>query len=89
MHRPPAFSTDDILGYRLDFEIARDGFVGVGMLRDDAALHNADMWLRCESYRVMKLNARARKEDKQMQIAFATGLRFTRYFGKSLDALND
>jgi hypothetical protein len=51
----PAFSTGDILGNRLDFEIARDGFVR--RLRDDAALHDAEMWLRREGYRVTALDA--------------------------------
>jgi hypothetical protein len=83
----PAFSTDDILGNRLDLEIARDGFVR--RLRDDAALRNAETWLRCESYRVIELDAGAWKEDKQMHIAFATALQFPSHVGKNLDALND
>lgn len=83
----PAFSTDDILGNRLDFEIARDGFVR--RLRDDAALRNAEMWLRREGYRAIALDAGAWSDDKQMHIAFATGLQFPRHFGKNLDALND
>ncbi|MDR6169145.1 RNAse (barnase) inhibitor barstar [Curtobacterium sp. SORGH_AS776] len=83
----PAFSTDDILGNRLDFEIARDGFVR--RLRDDAALRNAETWLRREGYRVIELDAGAWQEGKQMHIAFATALQFPSHFGKNLDALND
>ncbi|PZF63493.1 barnase inhibitor [Curtobacterium sp. MCPF17_047] len=83
----PAFSTDDILGNRLDFEIARDGFVR--RLRGDAALRNAETWLRREGYRVIELDAGAWKEDRQMHIAFATALQFPSHFGKNLDALND
>jgi RNAse (barnase) inhibitor barstar len=83
----PAFSTDDILGNRLDFEIARDGFVR--RLRDDAALRNAETWLRREGYRVIELDAGAWQEDKQMHIAFAAALQFPSHFGKNLDALND
>ena len=70
----PAFSTDDILGNRLDFEIARDGFVR--RLEDDAALRNAKTWLRREGYRVVESSAGAWEEDKQMYIAFATSLPF-------------
>ena len=83
----PAFSTGDILGNRLDFEIARDGFVR--RLRDDAALHDAEMWLRREGYRVTALDAGAWSDEKQMHIAFATGLQFPGYFGNNLEALND
>ncbi|WIE61520.1 barstar family protein [Curtobacterium sp. MCLR17_032] len=83
----PSFSTEDILGNRLDFEIARDGFVR--RLEDDAALRNAKTWLRREGYRVVKLDAGAWEEDKQMHMAFATSLQFPSYFGKNLDALND
>lgn len=49
----PAFSTDDVLGNRLDFEIARDGFVRE--LRDAAVLRNAETWLRREGYRVVEM----------------------------------
>ena len=83
----PAFSTDDVLGNRLDFEIARDGFVR--KLRDDAELRNAETWLRREGYRVVELDAGKWNDDEQMHVAFATGLRFPRHVGKNLDALND
>ena len=83
----PAFSTEDILGNRLDFEIARDGFVG--RVRDDAELRNAETWLLREGYRVVQLDAGIWSDDKQMHMAFATGLQFPRHFGENLDALND
>ncbi|WP_049973411.1 barstar family protein [Curtobacterium sp. B18] len=83
----PAFSTDDIFGNRLDFEIARDGFVR--RLQGDAAVRNAETWLRREGYRVIELDAGTWREDKQMHIAFATALQFPSHFGKNLDALND
>ncbi|TCL87828.1 RNAse (barnase) inhibitor barstar [Curtobacterium sp. PhB142] len=83
----PAFSTDNILGNRLDFEIARDGFVG--RLRNDAVLRNAETWLRREGYRVIAMDAGAWSDDEQMLMAFAKGLQFPRHFGKNLDALND
>ncbi|MDM7883615.1 barstar family protein [Curtobacterium sp. RHCKG23] len=82
-----AFSTDDVLGNRLDFELARDGFVA--RMRDDAAVSSAVTWLRREGYRVVELDADAWEDDEQMHIAFATGLRFPRHFGRNLDALND
>lgn len=83
----PAFSTEDIVGNRLDFEIARDGFVG--RVRDDAELRNAETWLRREGYRVIELDAGTWSDDKQMHMAFATSLEFPRHFGENLDALND
>ncbi len=83
----PAFSTDDILGNRLDFEIACDGFVR--WLRDDTALRNAETWLRREGYRVIELDAGAWREAMQMHIAFATALQFPSHFGRNLDALDD
>ncbi|PYY64478.1 barnase inhibitor [Curtobacterium sp. MCPF17_003] len=83
----PAFSTDDILGNSLDFEIARDGFVG--RLPTDAALRDAETWLRREGYRVVELDAGAWREAKQMHIAFAASLQFPSHFGMNLDALND
>ena len=83
----PVFSTDDILGNRLDFEIARDGFVG--RLRVDAALSNAETWLRREGYRVVEMDAGAWEEDEHMHIAFAAALEFPRHSGRNLDALND
>ncbi|GAA1493449.1 hypothetical protein GCM10009627_17950 [Curtobacterium herbarum] len=83
----PAFTTDDVLGNRLDFEIARDGFVR--RLRDDAVLRDAETWFRREGYRVTELNAGAWNDDKQMHAAFATGLQFPGHFGNNLDALDD
>ncbi|MFJ7289116.1 barstar family protein [Curtobacterium sp. NPDC098951] len=83
----PAFSTEDIVGNRLDFEIARDGFVS--RVRDDAALGEAETWLRREGYRVVELDAGTWSDDKQMHVAFATSLEFPRHFGENLDALND
>lgn len=82
-----AFSTDDILGNRLDFEIARDGFVC--RLHVDAALRNAETWLRREGYRVIELDSGAWREAMQMHIAFATALQFPSHYGKNLSALND
>lgn len=82
-----AFSTDDVLGNRLDFELARDGFVG--RLQDDAVLRSAETWLRREGYRVVELDAGAWEEGEQMHKAFAHRLQFPLYFGRNLDALND
>jgi hypothetical protein len=83
----PAFSTDEVLGNRLDFEIARDGFVC--RLRDDAVLRDAETWFRRQGYRVTELDAGAWSDDKQMHVAFATGLQFPGHFGNNLDALDD
>ncbi|WJY01574.1 barstar family protein [Curtobacterium sp. SP.BCp] len=83
----PVFSNDDILGNRLDFEIARDGFVR--RLQGDAALRNGETWLRREGYRVIELDAGAWREGMQMHIAFATALQFPSHFGRNLDALDD
>ena len=83
----PAFSTDDVLGNRLDFEIARDGFVRE--LRDAAVLRNAETWLRREGYRVVEMDAGAWGDDEQMHLDFAEGLQFPRHFGQNLDALDD
>lgn len=83
----PAFSTDDVLGNRLDFEIARDGFVRE--LRDAAVLRNAETWLRREGYRVVEMDAGAWGDDEQMHRDFAKGLQFPRHFGQNLDALDD
>ena len=82
-----AFSTGDILGNRIDFEIARDGFVRT--LQGGAALRKAEEWLLSQGYRLIQLDAGSWRSDQHMHTAFAAALRFPSYFGKNLDALND
>lgn len=83
----PAFSTDDAFGNRLDFEIARDGFVR--RLRGDDTVRRAATWLRHEGYQVVDLDAGGWQDERQMLAAFAAALSFTEYFGMNLAALND
>ncbi|WIB65784.1 barstar family protein [Curtobacterium sp. MCBD17_040] len=82
-----AFSTDDIFGRRLDFEIARDGFVCP--LRGEITLRDAESWFRHEGYRVLEMEAGGWVDDRHMLATFAAALSFPDYFGMNLDALND
>ncbi|WIB65810.1 barstar family protein [Curtobacterium sp. MCBD17_040] len=82
-----AFSTDDVFGNRLDFDIARDGFVRG--FRDDTAMRDAAAWLRDEGYRVIDVEAGGWEDERQLLSAFAAALSFPSYFGMNLDALND
>ncbi|MCJ1712902.1 barstar family protein [Curtobacterium sp. VKM Ac-2922] len=81
-----AFSTDDVLGNRLDFEIARDDFV---RRFRDAAVRDAETWLRREGYRVIDMDAGRWQNDRQMLSTFASALSFPGSFGMNLDALDD
>lgn len=82
----PAFSNDDVLGNRLDFEIARDGFVR--SLRG-AVVRDAVTWLQREGYRVIEMDAGGWRDERQMLVTFAEALSFPNHFGLNLDALND
>lgn len=82
-----AFSTEDILGDKLDFEIARDGFVRG--LPFSVTLRDAVSWFRREGYRVIEMEAEGWGDDRHVHAAFAAGLSFPGSFGMNLDALND
>jgi hypothetical protein len=82
-----AFSTDHVLGNRLDFEMARDGFVS--RLPFGVTLQDAESWFRREGYRVIEMEAESWVDDRHMHATFATALSFPDYFGMNLAALND
>jgi hypothetical protein len=82
-----AFSTDDVIGNRLDFEIARDGFVR--RLPSGVALRDAVSWFRREGYRVVEMEAEGWVDDRHMLAAFAAALSFPDHYGMNLNALND
>ncbi|SFF56679.1 barstar family protein [Curtobacterium sp. YR515] len=82
-----AFSTADVLGNRLDFEIARDGFVR--RLRAGPVLRDAESWLRHEGYRVIRMDTGSWLDDRDVHTAFAAALSFPYHFGMNLDALDD
>lgn len=82
-----AFSTDDVIGNRLDFEIARDGFVR--RLPSGVTLRDAESWLRHEGYLVTEMEAEGWVDDRHMLAAFAAALSFPDHYGMNLNALND
>ncbi|MFJ3384780.1 MULTISPECIES: barstar family protein [unclassified Curtobacterium] len=82
-----AFSTDDALGNRMDFAIARDGFVRG--LPGGTVLRDAETWLRGEGYRVVEMDAGSWRDERHMHATFAAALAFPGHFGMNLDALDD
>lgn len=82
-----AFSTDDVFGNRLDFDIARGGFVR--RLPFGVTLRDAESWLRHEGYRVIEMRAEGWVDVRDMHATFAAALSFPDHYGKNLAALND